>query len=505
MSINSSKIAYNTLVLYGRLVIISITGLITTRLLLKALGVVDYGIYSVVGGIVALAALINTIMVAATNRFITYELGKGNIVRTNIVFNVTLVIHMIIALFVVVIGYPVGEWYINNYLNVDPNSLPKAIEVYKLSLTGAVALFLSVPFEGLLMAKENYLPFCLRDVVVNLLKLLTVVLIGYVGKHQLILYCLSLMILNLIQTLWNYLYCKNHYADIVKYKFVKQWSEYKKIFNFSIWTGFGAVASVGKVQGANLLVNRFFGLALNSAMGIATSVNNIIVSFANSIGRAITPQITKNYAQGDMESSLELVSRSCRYSVMVLVVPIAALWVCLDEILSIWLGVVPDGTAIFIKLMLIDAVVGAMANGIPDFIFATGNIKKYQLIVQSLFLLSLPLAYIALTVKADPCYLYYSYIAISLLSVCVRHVLLMEQTKSRDSGYAKKTYLPSILLFVVTALWVCVVEVFVLNCFVKVVIVLCGMLLLCYYVGLNTQEKKAIRSLFMSKITNKSN
>lgn len=502
MSINSSKIAHNTIALYGRLVITSIIGLITTRLLLNTLGVINYGIYSVVGGIVALTALINTIMIAATNRFITYELGKGNIVRTNTVFNVTFVIHIMIALFVVVVGFPVGEWYIDNYLNVDPNSLPKAFEVYKLSLIGAVALFLSVPFEGLLMAKENYLSFCLRDVAISLLKLLSVILIGYVGKCQLILYCFSLMILNFVQTAWNYLYCKKHYRDIVRFKYVKQWNEYKKILNFSIWTGYGAIASVGKVQGANLLVNSFFGVALNSAMGIATSVNNIIVSFATSIGRAITPQITKNYAQGDVESSLELVSRSCRYSVMILIIPIAVLWVCLDEILSMWLGVVPEGTSMFIRLMLIDAVVGAMANGIPDFIFATGSIKKYQLIVQTLFLLSLPLAYIALSYKADPSYLYYSYIFISLLSVYVRHLLLIEQAKNTSLSYAKKTYLPSILLFALTAFWVYIVDMFAFSCIVKGVIVLCGVLFLCYYIGLSIQEQKTIRSLFISRITN---
>lgn len=447
MSINNRRIFVNTGIIYVRLIIVSIIGLISTRLLLKTLGIEDYGIFSVVGGVVSIAAIINTMMVSATNRFITFALGKGDIKKVNETFNVTLFIHFIIAIIVFLLALPIGKWYIHTYMNLPIDGVEKANLVYVFSLLGTIGLFLSVPVEGLLTAQENFLAFSVRDIIIAFLKLSVILFLTKIGGHKVVVYAAMIMCLNFIQTIWNWIYCRNKYREITTIRWVRHSKEYKEILNFSVWTGYGALATIGKTQGANIIINYFFGVLLNSALGIASMVNGMVVMFANSISKAISPQITKNYAQENVNASIELVAKSSKYTFAMLLVPILTFWGCLDYVLGLWLTEIPEYTSLFIKLLFIDALIGALNAGIPDLIFATGKIKVYQLVINTIFLLSLPAAFFVLKFDANPSYYFYTYIIFSIIAFFFRQVILQKLVHFDVWLMVKESYLPSILLF----------------------------------------------------------
>jgi len=497
MERNNKLILSNSLILYVRLFIISITGLVVTRVILQGLGENNFGIYSVVGGIVALMGLINTVMLSASNRFIAFELGRGDVSKINKIFNVSFSIHAFIAAIVLILAKVVGEWYIINYLNVPEGKVVDALWVFRFSIVGAAISFLGVPYCGLLTAKENFLIFCGVDVLASITKLALSFFILYFFKKNLLLYAGIMAVVIACPTIVYVLYCRKHYIEIVKSKFFNKWSDYKEILNFSLWVGYGAIASVGKNQGAVLLINYFFGVALNAALGIANSINGIVSMFAQSVGRAISPQITKSYAAGDLNRTEDLVIAASKYTFFLLLIPSVPILLEAEYLLGLWLKIVPEYTAIFIRLMILDALVLALNAGIPEVIFASGKIKWYQIVVNTIFLLSLPVAYIALKHGAKPYAVQYSFIVITIVALCVRQIFLYVVVKFNIRRIVMQSYCPA--LFVSLAL---LLLYFLLKApihpFGIMIISLLYLIIMIIFLGLNIRERNYVYSIIRS-------
>ena len=439
------SLTVNTLILYIRLAVTAICGLFTTRFALEALGVIDYGLFSVIGSIISFIAIINTIMVSTSNRFIAVAIGRGDIVDANKQFNVCLVIHIAIALCTILLALPIGEWYINNYLNYDGN-IENALMIFRFTIFASAVTFIGVPYNGLLTAKEKFIVFCVPDIISHILKLLVAYLIVSFFEQKLIIYSLSIAIFTAYPVVVYIYYCNRHYREITTFKFVKDQNCYKDIFVFSAWVGFGAIAYVGKAQGAAILVNVFFSTVMNTALGIANSINSIIVSFAQNIALPIAPQITKSYASGNKERSIHLLILSTKLTFLVMLLVSSPFLVGTDWILGCWLGNVPNYAAMFTILVIVDALIDSMNSGIKNYIFASGRIKLFQVAASTLKLMAILAAFVALNMGCPAYSLLFTYIFFSVLVFFTNQWVLSRTLNFDNTLLWKKSYIPSLLI-----------------------------------------------------------
>lgn len=500
MQENTNKaIAINTIISYGRLVVTAVCGLLTTRFALAALGVDDFGLFSVVGSIITFISVINIIMLSTSNRFIAVAIGKGDVVEINQQFNINLVIHAGIALLILIAAIPVGSWYIHHFVNYG-GDIANVIWVYNVTIIGSVIAILGVPYNGLLIAKERFLVFCLTDIICSLIKLGTAYALLYFFSNKLYVYALMLTILSAAPTLVYWVYCSRIFPELVKIKPVKDKSKYKAVFGFSVWVGYGAIATIGKTQGAALLVNAFFNTLMNTALGIANSVNSILLMFANNVTRAISPQITKNYAAGNTERSEGLVCLASRVSFLFMLLVSSPFILAPNLIFKLWLGSVPDYVIVFTQLLIIDALIGSLNAGIPDMIFATGKIKWYQLIVNTLFLLSVLAAYFVLKAGTPAYFLIITYIVFSIIVLVVRQIVLNKVVHFNNRRLLKESYLPSLIVLLLFIPFFFVKDFF--SEWLRISVGFVYLSLIVYMVGLKSSERTFILS-YLKRFINK--
>lgn len=493
----NSAIVYNSIALYIRLLITSICGLATTRFALQALGANDYGLFSVIGGIISFIAIINTIMSGTSNRFIATAIGKGDMNEANRTFNVNFIIHFVIALGILFVSIPIGDWYIYNYVHYD-GDLRLVVQVFRFTIIGSVVSIIGVPFNGLLLARERFILFSFIDIISSIMKLIIAYLLINHFDNKLLIYAASLSFLSAYPTLIYYIYCKNNFSQIVKWNFVRESDVYKKVLGFSIWVGYGAIATVGKSQGSSLLVNAFFSTIMNTALGIANIVNGILLMFASSVTKSISPQITKNYAAGNYERSENLAIMASKISYMIMLCVSVPFIVAADYIFEIWLGSIPNYVVIFTHLIIVDALIGSLNAGIPELVFAMGNIKWYQLIVNTLFLLSIVVGYIVLKAGAPAYSLIITYIIFSLIVLVVRQIILNKLVKINNWRLIRQSYIPSL---VITATFLCLFLIPInYHPSIKIGIAYIYLLIIILLFGLKRQEKKVIFSLIKSVI-----
>ena len=438
----NKAIIINTIITYIRLGVSVITGLLIARFALKALGVDDYGLFSVVGSIISFIAIINTIMLSTSNRFISIAIGKGEVSEINKQFNVSLVVHIAIALFVLLISFPLGSWYITNYVNYA-GSIETVILVFDITIIGSVISFIGVPYNGLLVAKERFSVFSITDIIAHLIRLFIAYLLLSHFTNKLLVYTITLSFLAGIPTLVYYVYCKKIFPELVRFKIIRDKDSYAKVFNFSVWVGFGAVASVGKAQGAALIINMFFTTAMNAALGLANTVNSLIRNIASNASVSIAPQITKSYARGEKDRSEKLVCLSSKVTFMLMALIVSPFFVAPDYIFTLWLGEIPEYLVTFTQLLIIDALIGSLNAGIPTLVFAVGRIKWYQIIESSLYIISVVAAFFVLRAGAPAHYLLIVYIIFSVIVLVVRQILLNVLVEFDNKRLFKYSYLPS--------------------------------------------------------------
>lgn len=501
MQENTNKsLAINTVILYVRLAVTAICGLFTTRFALEALGVVDYGLFSVIGSIISFIAIINTIMVSTSNRFIAVAIGKSDILEANKQFNVCLVIHIAIAIFTLLFALPFGEWYINSYLNYA-GDIGNALMIFRFTIIASAITFIGVPYNGLLTAKERFAVFCIPDIISHLLKMSVAYIIVNHFQNKLMIYSLSIAIFTVYPIVVYVIYCYRNFRNIATLRIIREKKCYKDIFIFSAWVGYGAVAYVGKAQGAAILVNAFFSTIMNTALGIANSINGIIVNFAQNVAQPIAPQITKSYAAGDTDRSKYLLVLSTKLTFLVMLLVSSPFLVGTDWILGLWLRNVPEYASMFTVLIIIDAIIDSMNSGIKNIIFANGRIKLFQVAASTLKMVAILFAYIVLKLGAPAYYLLYVYIVFTVL-VFFANQWVLNKTLNYDNSFLwKKSYLPSFLIVLLFS------PCFFLKLFtpqlIAIIVSFCYLCVLIALIGFNASERKYVIHMLSNKIKRK--
>lgn len=437
-------IAYNSLVLYGKTIINTVCALLTTRYALQALGVVDFGLYAVLGGIISFISIFNTIMVSTSNRFIAVAIGKGDTEMVNKQFNVNLIIHIVIAVIAIIVAYPLGGWYIPRYVNYD-GPISNAIMVYFVSVTGCILSFVGVPYNGLLMAKERFIVFSLVDVLSHIVRLIVAWLLVSFFDQKLLIYTIAMALMTVMPTLVYVIYCRRYFSSLVRLRWVQDKVMYKNVFGFSAWVAVGAVAQVGKNQGAGLVVNAFFDTVMNSAMGVASSVNSYVNLFAQNATQPMAPQITKSYAAGNKLRTDELLVMSTKYSFMLTFLVGSIFLIEPNWLLGLWLGEVPPYASVFLVFLVIDNIVRSLNSGVANIIFASGKISLFQALTSVLNLLSVVLGYFVLSCGAAAYYLIIVYICISVISFFVIQFILHHTLHYENGKLWKNSYIPSLI------------------------------------------------------------
>jgi len=400
-----------------------VAGVFTSRFVLMALGASDYGLYNVVGGVVSLMAFVNTIMITTTYRFIAFEEGKpdGNV---NNIFNISLSIHLLLCIIFLILSLTIGLFYIYNYLNVPEGKLNDAVFTFLFSILNTICIIIGTPFQGLLVAKEKFSITVPIEISTKILTLLLSIALIYLPYNHLRLYVIFITIIHSLNPALYIFYCFRKYFDEVKWKFSKDWKKYKEMLGFTGWNSIEVAAIVGENQGSAIIINRFFGTILNASFGIANQVNSIIRSFAQSLGQAVVPQITKNYSSGDYKRASDLVILASKYSFFLMAIPMLPILLETDFILNIWLKEVPEYTKIFVQAMLLRSIIFTSEYGIGPFIHASGNIKLFKITLSSITLLGLPVSYFAFKAGYPPYIISYIYLLTAILTLVTDLILL---------------------------------------------------------------------------------
>ena len=422
--------------LFGMLV-----SLFTSRVILQTLGVEDYGVYNVVGGVITMFTFLNSAMSSATSRYITFEIGKGNMEQLKKVFSTALQIHAAIALLIVILGETVGLWFLMNELVIPDGRMEAAMWVYQCSIVTAVVTVMSVPYNADIIAHEKMSAFAYISVLEILLKLAIVYLLVVLPFDKLKVYAVLVLLVGMLIRYIYTLYCHNHFEESHYIHRIEK-PLLKEMSSFAGWSFWGNLAGILYTQGLNMMLNIFFGPVVNAARGIATQIQGVVQQFVGSFQMALNPQITKTYASGELDKMHSLMFRSARFSFMLLFFLSLPIMLETNYILTLWLGIVPENTVIFARIIIAISLIYTTANPCVIANQATGKVKVYQAVVGGLLLLILPISYIVLKMGAPAYSVFIVHFCVESVAQFARMYMLRNMLDLPLLSYVKNKYLP---------------------------------------------------------------
>lgn len=489
---NNKRIAKNTLLLYFRMLFMMVVSLYTSRVILNALGVEDFGIYNVVGGVVAMFTVISGSLSAAISRFITYELGKGDQSKLNKIFSASVTIQLLLSLIIVVLIESVGVWFLNAKMTIPADRVTAANWVLQFSIITFVINLISVPYNAAIIAHERMSAFAYISILEAIGKLAIAFFIMWSPIDKLIYYAILMCTVAVIVRLTYGHYCKKHFTECT-YHFHWDKDILKQMFGFAGWNFIGASSVVFRDQGGNIILNIFFGPTVNAARGIANQVNTAITGFVQNFMTALNPQITKSYASGDGEYMMTLIFQGARLSFYMLLLLSLPVLINTHYILVIWLKIVPEHAVLFVRLILIFAMCESISNPLITAMLATGKIRNYQIVVGGLQLLNLPLSYICLKTGFVPESILVVAIIISLACLFARLYMLRGMIGLSSILYMKNVFLNVLVVALLSAiipymLFCYMKETFFSFIIITLIAVLCT-LVVEFYIGCNQKER----------------
>lgn len=448
-SIKSNRIAKNTAVLYIRMLFLMIITLYTSRVILRALGVDDFGIYNVVGGFVSMFAIVCKALSGACSRFLNYEMGTGKKDRLQAVFSTAVNIHVALALLIAFLAETIGLWFLNFKMTIPVDRLTAANWCYQLSLVVFCSNLITVPYNAAIIAHERMKAFAFVSLFDGFSKLGIAIAILYTSYDKLILYALLLCVLQLCVQLMYRLYCLRNFAEC-KYRLVYENGMLKQILSYSGWNFLGHASGILRNQGGNVLINLFFGPAVNAARGISNQVLHAVDGFVSNFVTAMAPQISQSYARGDLSYMRSLVYTGAKFSYFLLFLLSLPILLNTEYILSLWLTEVPDYSTIFVRLMIVYSLIDSLNRTIQHAQAATGKIRDYQLVVATCQLMILPVSYVFFKMGRSAEYLLYVSIFFVLISVFLRLYMLSRIIKWDLLDYTKKVLLKVFFVTIVS-------------------------------------------------------
>lgn len=448
---NNKRIAKNTLVLYFRMLFLMAVSLYTSRVVLNALGVEDFGIYNVVGGVVAMFSVLSGSLSAAISRFITYELGKGNQENLNKIFSSAVTIQLGLAGIIILLAETIGIWFLNVKMNIPEVRMEAANWVFQFSILTFAINLISVPYNASIIAHEKMSAFAYISILEAVGKLFIAYLITITPMDKLIFYAILMCVVSLIVRFTYGNYCKRHFSECT-YHFIWDKQLLKSMFSFAGWNFIGATSAVLRDQGGNVIINLFCGPTVNAARAVAFQVNTAIHGFVSNFMTALNPQITKSYAANEQNYMMTLIYQGARLSFYMLLILSLPVLINTHYILALWLKIVPEHTVLFVQLILIFGMSEALSQPLITAMLATGKIRNYQIIVGGLQMMNLPVSYILLRNGIFPEIVIIVAIIFSQCCLITRLLMLHYMIKLSIKKYIMKVYINVFAVALISAI-----------------------------------------------------
>jgi len=426
--------------LYIRMLFMMFLGLFTSRIVLESLGENDFGIYSVVGGVVAMFTIISGSLTTAVTRFITFEMGKGESGQLTKVYSAAVSVLLVLSVVVAALAEPIGLWFIENKMTIDPARIPAARWVLHFTLLSFVINLMSVPQMASITAHEQMSAYAGIGILDGLLRFAVALMISRSSFDRLVFYAVLMTAVVLVVRLAYGIYCRRHFPEC-RYRPEYDGKLFKEMFSFAGWNFIGATSGVLRDQGGNILVNLFSGTAVNAARGVAVQLNGAIQSFVTNFMTAVNPQITKSYAGGDHEYMFSLMRKASRMSFYLLFVLALPVLFNTEYILALWLKDVPEHSVLFVQLFLVFTLSESISYPLITAMFATGKVRNYQIVVGGLQLLNLPVSYICLRLGAIPEVTVIVAIVLSQICLVARLVMLRRVLAFSVRSFLRRVYL----------------------------------------------------------------
>ena len=500
---NNKRIAKNATFLFFRMFLILGVSLYTTRIVLEALGFEDYGIYNVVGGVVFMMAFLTSSLSSATQRFLSFELGKKDYLQLNKVFSMSINIYIILALFIFVLAETIGIWFLDSKMNIPVDRVNAANWVYQFSVFTFIINILIIPYNATIISQERMKIFTYISIFEAILKLIIVFILFWVGGDKLEIYAVLIFLVSIMSFIIYIIYCNRNFPSSI-YVFLWDKKLFKLLINFSGWNLFGGLAGVSKGQGVNLLLNFFFGPTVNAARGLSFQISGAVNMFVVNFQTAINPQIIKSYAHNDIKYMHRLIFQGSKFSFFLLYVCSLPVLLELDSILPFLLKKTPHYTVVFTKLAIINILIDSLSSTLMTGSQASGNIKKYQATLGSLLMLNVPFSYVLLYMGYPPQYTLYVSIFISVIAMYIRVLFLRVLIELPGKDYFFNVIIPVILVLIFSLFFPLILKnYFIENAYRPIIVILCSIISslgTIYFIGLTHSEKTQLKQIIRKYI-----
>ena len=502
-SANNKRIAKNTIFLYIRMALVMCVSLYTVRIVLSALGEVDYGLYNVIGGVVTMSSFLSATLSSASLRYFAFELGKGDMKLLNKVFCVTFQIYIILTIIIFVLSETIGVWYLNTYMVIPQQRIAVANLIFHFSVISYLVRMLATPFQSMILARERMNIYAYVGILEVFLGLILAYMVKNIPCDKLLLYGVFVLANSIIVSSAYVAYSYMRYSE-VRYHFEQDRETTMEILSYSCWSLFSGIANIARSQGINLLLNLFFNPIVNAARGIAYQINNAIVLFSSNFYMAVRPQLTKYYAMEKRQEWLSLSfssSKFCGYLILMFAIPLI---IFCDVLLEWWLVEIPTYTIIFCRLVILTAFVDSMTNPMATIVQATGIVKYYHVLVGGITLLNLPIAWLFLKLGYEPQVTMIISTLISILALFARLFYLKWLV-----NYLRSVLVPVVIVFLTSFLIILFVKPIFVNVsgffgccvtFGSSIVIFC---IVAYVFGLNKYEQHKLLRIVYKKILGK--
>ena len=496
MQTTNKRIAKNTLLLYIRMFIMMGVSLYTSRVVLQTLGVDDFGLYNIVGGVAVLFSVFNSSLAGSTQRFLNYEMGRDDVSAVNKVFGCSIMLHIILCVVLIILAETIGLWYVNTYLNVPFGRYDASRIVYQLSVLTLCINVLRVPFNACIIAHEKMDFYAYVSVAEAVLKLIVVFMLTMCDFDRLIFYSFLILLVTVLVNVSYVIYCSKIFPDI-KTKLLWEKQTIKGMLSFSGWSLFGSAAVISAQHGINLVLNFFCGVGLNAAAGIAHQVTSAMYGFIANFQTAFNPQIVKLYAQNQINDYFDLIFRASKFSFLLFWLISVPVFIYAPVIMDIWLDEVPPHAVSFCRVILIYLLIDALNGPLWTAVNATGKIRVYQILMSGIILCNIPVAIVLLWLGLEPELVWFSKIIFNIIAMIVRWGYLR-----RIVGFPYRKYMTDVMIPLLLVIFLSTVPLSILylssfdiNIWISVLFSLSYILFVSFVFGLNKQERLKIKEI----------
>lgn len=503
---NNKRLAKNTIILYGRMLLTMAVSIYTSRIVLSTLGISDYGIYNIVGGIITMLTYFNHIFAGGTSRFLTIALGKNDIGLLKITFSTTIVLTSISAVFIVFLGETIGLWFVNTHLNIDPLRMSATNWVYQCALLSTALTITQAPFSASIISHEKMSVYAYMSIFDVTMKLLIVYVLMAFDFDKLKLYAFLMLSVNMANILIYRSYCYKKFEECrLSFKFDK--NLFKKMMSYSGWNLIGILSVFMVNSGMNVILNIFFGTIVNAARGVAEQVNGIVRQLYSNFQTATRPQIMKYYAAGQIEDMHDLICNSSKYCSFLLLCAIIPLTINIKGLLSIWLVEVPEYSVVFIRLIMVYSFFNSMIEPLQMAIHSVGKVKRLNLILSITNFTIFGLTIITYYLGGAP-YFCYIYLIVGVFINLINFLNILNKLIAFPAwNFVKKTIIPILYTGISSIVFPYLIYIFIpdtlIGCLTSCILGILLVVFTTYFIGLPRNIKEKINIIVKRKIINR--